>query len=133
MTWRKRRAYSYLIHEFDDVNLPHTYKYVDNDTLINDVITFFRTESKLEYPAKTYFVAIVYAYLLEKYFDLSFKEALSQPDLLFDDPNFVPYQENKYVYDAILSKIKLSSIEKLASTQKTCSYFKEEFLIGADC
>lgn len=121
------------MHEFDDINLPHTYKYINDSTLVKDVLIFFQTESKLEYPAKSYFVAIVYAYLLEKYFNVPFKEALSQKDLLLDDYNFVPYQKNKPVYDAILSKITLTDIDVLPSTQKTYQYFKEEFLIGADC
>ena len=49
-----RRKLSYLLCEWDDKNLPHTIRY---DNLTQQVINFFKTESKLVYPAKAYFLA----------------------------------------------------------------------------
>lgn len=133
MTWRERRAYSYLIHEFDDRNLPYSYKYINDDILIKDIIEFFNTESRLEYPAKSYFVAIVYATLFEKYFNVNFYDALSEDDLLIDDPYFVSYSRDKYIYDSVLKEINYKDTENMPSTKKTSDYFKEEFLIGVNC
>lgn len=130
-TWRERRKFSYLMHEFKDVNLPHKVVPMSKNELINMVILFFKTESLLIYPAKSYFVAIVYAKLLEKYFSISFLEALNIDDLLPDDKWYVPYLKDKYVYDKIINKIPKDFLS-LPSTRKTTKYFEEEFLIGAN-
>lgn len=119
-----RRKLSYLLCEWDDKNLPHTIRY---DNLTQQVINFFKTESKLVYPAKSYFVAIVYAKCLEKYFNISFYEALDYNDLLFDDKFFVPYSKDKDTYDKIIHQI--GDIFQYQSINKTLNYFKQEFLI----
>lgn len=131
MTWRERRKLSYLMHEFKDVDLPHKVVSISKDKLVDIVVSFFETESLLIYPAKSYFVAIVYAKLLEKYFIVPFLEALNFNDLLPDDKWYVPYLKDKYVYDNILNKIPKDFLS-LPSTRKTTEYFKEEFLIGTD-
>ena len=118
-----RRKLSYLLCEWDDKNLPHTIRY---DNLTQQVINFFKTESKLVYPAKSYFVAIVYAKCLEKYFNIPFYEALDYNDLLFDDNFFVPYHKDKVTYDRILEKI--GDIFQYQSINKTMEYFKKEFM-----
>lgn len=59
--------------------------YFNNDNVEDQVVDFFLTESELIYPAKSYFVAIVYAKCLEKYFGGSFFEYLNDPELLPDD------------------------------------------------
>ena len=130
--WRSRRKLSYLMHDFDDRNLPYVIKNEPEDQLVMHVLCFFRNGSELEYPAKSYFVAIIYAKLLEKFFHVNFYVALSQPDLLPDDISFVPYEKGKNVYDAVLRQLPLNYIN-LPSVQKTKRYFMEEFLIGVDC
>lgn len=133
MTWRERRKLSYLMHNFDDVNLPHEeIKAMTDDQLVDMVVFFFKTESSLIYPAKSYFVAIIYAGLLEHYFHISFFEALNMNDLLPDDKWYVPYLKNRKVYDRILNEIPKDFLS-LLSTKKTINYFKEEFLVGTDC
>lgn len=119
-----RRELAYLINEWDDKNLPHTIRY---DNLIQQVVNFFKTESKLVYPAKSYFVAIVYAKCLEKYFNIPFYEALDYKDLLVDDKFFVPYSKDKDTYDIILGKI--GDIFQYISIEKTVNYFKQEFIV----
>lgn len=128
MTWRERRKLSYLIHDFDDYNLPYEY---NEKEIIKTVISFFLTESKLIYPAKSYFVAIVYARMMEIYFDIPFYSALNIDDLLIEDNYFIPYRKAKEIYDAIIKKTGIN-IEKYSSSKKTINYFKEEFLIGTD-
>ena len=127
-TWRKRRKLSYLLTEFDDYNLPFKIEPLTS----RQVISFFDNESKLIQPAKSYFVAIVYAWLLHTYFDIEFYEALNYDDLLIEDSYFVPYLKDKDMYDSIINGINLQTIPTLKSTQKTINYFKQEFLIGTN-
>ena len=76
------------------------------------VVLFFETKSKLIYPAKSYFVAIVYARLLEQYFSIPFLKALNLNDLLPDDEWYIPYLKDKNVYDIILDKIPKDFLDK---------------------
>jgi hypothetical protein len=128
MTWKDRRKMAYLMYEFNDVGLPYEYGDYSNYELISMIVEFFRTESQLIYPAKSYFVAIVYAYYLQKYFNKDFYAVLDDEELLTDDLYFVPYNKNKYVYDKVIEQI--GCIDQYESIQKTVQYFKQEFLIG---
>lgn len=119
-----RRELSYLLHEWDDKNLPHTINY---DNISQQVINFFKFESKLVYPAKSYFVAIVYAKCLEKYFNIPFYEALDYKDLLIDDIYYNQYSQDKDLYDKILNSI--GDIFQYSSIDKTVKYFKQEFIV----
>ncbi|WP_312339119.1 hypothetical protein [Anaerospora hongkongensis] len=128
MTWQERRKLAYLMHDFDDVNLQIEYVICNNRELFDMVVKFFKTESQLVYPAKSYFVAIVYAHYLQKYFKEDFFKVLDDANLLSDDMYFVPYSINPAVYDKILEEI--GDIEQYESIKKTLQYFKQEFLIG---
>ena len=127
MTWKERRKLAYLMYSFDDINLKHSVVNINDDELCDMIIDFFKNESLLIYPAKSYFVAIVYAWYLKKYFNEDFYKSLNDPDLLPDDAYFVPYEKSKYVYDTVLKAI--GNIEKYKSIDKTVSYFKQEMLI----
>lgn len=126
----EQRKLSYLINNFDDYNLPCSHQFLSNKELVNQVIEFFKTESLLIYPAKSYFVAIVYAYCLNKYFNQDFYEILDDKDLLPDDKYFIRYSENHIVYDKIIQSI--GNIWQYKSIEKTVKYFKQEFLIKED-
>lgn len=132
MTWRARRKLSYLMHEFDDFDLPYEIVEESDKELISRILRFFYEGSELIYPAKSYFVAIVYAKMLEQYFNISFYEALNQDDLLVDDRFYCPYRFRKKIYDEVLQELPKDFLT-LESTKKTIAYFKEEFLIGANC
>lgn len=121
----ERRKLSYLINEWDDVNLNYTETW---SNIIDQVICFFQTESKLIYPAKSYFVAIVYAKCMEKYFNVNFYDALNDNELLPDDKFFIPYYKDKLTYDKIIANI--GNIWQYDSINKTVGYFKKEFLIN---
>lgn len=127
MKWENNRKLSYLYKEFDDINLPHQVIYDSPEDLIQRIIHFFYTESELIYPAKSYFVAIIYAKALEKYFHEDFYKMLDYENLLPDDEYFIPYRKNPYVYDGVL--IKIRDPLYYPSTKKTMKYFKEEMLI----
>ena len=101
---KNKRKLSYLMNIWDDVNLPYIVNYND---IKEQVIKFFNTESELIYPAKTIFVAIVYAKCLEKYFNIPFYDSLSDLELLPDDKFYNEYNYNNYkeLYDDIIDKI----------------------------
>lgn len=130
LVWTKakeRRELSYLFKQFDDVNLEHSYISLQGDELAHQIIEFFISGSQLIYPAKSYFVAIVYAACLEKYFGIPYIYALNLPDLLPDDKYFVPYRKDEYVYNTVVDNI--DNLWYYDSIKKTVQYFKEEFLI----
>lgn len=132
MTWRARRKLSYLMHEFDDFDLPYEIVEESDKELVSRILRFFYEGSEFIYPAKSYFVAIVYAKMLEQYFNISFYEALNQDDLLVDDRFYCPYRFRKEIYDEVLQELPKDFLT-LESTKKTITYFKEEFLIGINC
>lgn len=121
---KAKRKLSYLLNIWDDVNPPYIF---NNDNVEDQVVDFFLTESELIYPAKSYFVAIVYAKCLEKYFGGSFFEYLNDPELLPDDTYFKVYSQDKSTYDNIINRI--GDIWQYPSICKTVNYFKKEFLI----
>lgn len=121
---KAKRKLSYLLNIWNDVNLPYIF---NNDNVEDQVVNFFLTESELIYPAKSYFVAIVYAKCLEKYFGGSFFEYLNDPELLPDDTYFKIYSQDKSTYDNIINRI--GDIWQYPSICKTVNYFKKEFLI----
>lgn len=129
---RNRRRLSYLFSEFDDINLQRVINNNDKKRISQSVINFFINGSKLEYPEKSYFVAIVYAYMISKYTTLNFFNALSLEDLLPDDDYFIPYDKDRETYNDILNNIDVNKIKELPSTQKTIKYFLQEFLLGTN-
>jgi len=122
------RKQSYLMNIWDDIDLPYTENYIN---IVDQIINFFKTESYLIYPAKAYFVAIVYAKCMEKYFNENFYEMLNDPDLLPDNKYFITYEKDKNTYDSVLVLLKKDILD-YPSTQKTENYFKKEFLVGTN-
>ena len=128
MDYKERRRLSYLMNVFDDINLEYIYIKQSKKDLIKLIIKFFNTESLLIYPAKSYFVAIIYAKCIEKYFHINFYDALNDKELLPDDKYFKTYQESKDIYDEVLKTI--GDIYQYKSIEKTLKYFKQEYLIN---
>lgn len=155
--WRERRRISYNLFTFDDVNLEHVYNSYKGDELVDQVVMFFVEGSQLIYPAKSYYVALIYAaalaLLIRKRWlqddsidprgmseeDIFFK-VLDFPDLLPDDKYFVRYSEDEETYQKIVAKLKKSyvvsnrvrAVLHPPSVHKTLKYFSEEFLIPFD-
>ena len=128
MDYKERRKLSYLINAFDDIDLDYIYIKQSKEDLVKLIIKFFNTESLLIYPAKSYFVAIVYAKCIEKYFHINFYDVLNDEELLPDDKYFKTYNESKDIYDKVLESI--GDIYKYDSIDKTVKYFKQEYLIN---
>lgn len=139
MTWRERRKLSYLMHEFDDRHPPDGEGERTVGGIIRQTLDFFAHGSLLLYPAKSYFVAIIYGWMLYKRFGEPFPEVLALPDLLVDDIYFQPDSVKTHeIYADIIKRLEetygsMDEVMKLPSVQKTLWYFEEEFLIGTDC
>ena len=76
------------------------------DTIVEDALMHWKEEvPDWIYPAKSYFVAICYANWITEDFHEYFDEVLDTPNLLPDDPYFVPYSKDKETYDEILRQL----------------------------
>lgn len=77
---------------------------VESEELVNNALHYFREATfPLYYPAKSYSVAIIYAFKLFELYGIGIYDALRDEDLfLGQDPFFVPYDEDPDTYDAIL-------------------------------
>lgn len=111
------------MNNWDDINLSYNF---DFENIDKQVIHYFKYGSELIYPAKSYFVAIIYAKCLEKYFQEDFYQSLNDNELLPDDCYFSTYDNNKQIYDSIIENI--GDIWQYDSIKKTVNYFKKEFL-----
>lgn len=125
----KIRKEVYLYTEFDDVNLDHQYIDMSKEDIVMEVLRFFREGSSLIYPAKSYFVALIYAAAMEKYFKIDFFEALNSSELLFDDQYFVPYEKAQEIYDTVIYCIggRGQILNHIDTIHPTIDYFFQEF------
>lgn len=97
---------------------------------------FFNPQEESVYPGKSYAVAIIYARLLRDYFEEDFYEVLNDPEMLYNnDEYFVPYQQDRESYDAILAA--LGGVDHIPLEGKwvdfTVQYFNHECLAEAPC
>jgi hypothetical protein len=143
MSEHKLRQHLYhQIHKDHDDKLetivPRTFASREHQVI--EVIKYFNESiDELVYPTKSYAVAIIYAAMLQRHFRVPLLSALNDPALLYDnDPFFVPYHLNPYVYDRTLPAITLQLLEIVSDcldnlpyqVQKTVEYFKKEFFLG---
>lgn len=95
------------------------------DSIVEDALRHWEEEvDEWIYPAKSYFVAICYAYWISEEFYEDFYETLDDDDLLPGDPYFVPYSGAKEIYDEILSEVLY--IEDGGMTSEVRKYYDEE-------
>lgn len=136
--WQFRQEYYHRTATIDDTNVEDTLvaEQFDNQRAIEYIVKYFTAEQpEIIQPYKSMCVAIIYAQLLNKYFDEDFYEALDHPFLLFgNDKFFIPYFDRKNVYDMAIEEIgpqPLEQLEDLSLPQikSTIEYFCREFLI----
>lgn len=135
----KQKMY-HLMNESDDLITGKEIKIVEKESEIVDFGKryFWENLTELVYPSKSYSVALIYAYLLNKYFNEDFYSALSDHDLLYgNDKYFKPYFESKHIYDQIIDEIGMIKSnfklnEDIIQVKKTVEYFRSEFLINED-
>lgn len=141
--WKIRQDVFHRTHEGkhrDQKDLDDTkvieYPFPDTSAaaLIHDIVLHFLNDPDvLMYPAKSYFVAIIYSKLLCDHFGEEFYEVLNDKDLLYgNDPHFVPYKQAEHIYDSVLSMLKEYGGIDLNRGQcpDVRQYFIEEFMLG---
>ena len=114
--------------------------FTSTDQQVEAIKSYFTSEVwDLEYPTKSYVVALVYATLLGKHFGEDVVEVLNDPELLYgNDKWFRTYSASPDVYDKalkelapVLSRIANSELDTIPSQiQATIGYFNDEFFIG---
>lgn len=125
--WKLRREVFYRLNagQFDD-DLADKKVELTTDTVGVAIQYFNRADLGWIYPAKSYMVAICYARWLCEEFDEPFFSALNDPDLLPDDPYFVPYEADPETYDKILAHVGLD-FPMTGVVPDARRYFDEEF------
>ena len=86
----------------------------------------------LTFPIKSIAVSIIYAVLIEKYFNVKKEEVLKYDIFHGTDKYFKKYQDNKKEYDILFKEfeIELNEIEEQKNSKDvktTISYFKKEY------
>lgn len=133
-----------MFHKLEHTNdlldaIPHeVVEYSSDADLVGDVISYFYQEqTAVQFPAKSYAVAIIYAALLERYFDIPLLTSLSNPDLLFgNDKYFVPYgtDSSVRVYHGVLNYLirhrGFDFAHGPSQVRATVDYFEREFYIN---
>lgn len=140
--WKLRQKIYHAMHNFeefsDDLSKMKIIENFEENFIIEKALDYPTIQYDiLYYPAKSYSVAITYAYLIEKEFSEKMIECLDDSDLLYNnDPYFKKYSDDKKTYDAILRKFPFHIIgdSKKCSEDfnKTIEYFYKEFLLHED-
>lgn len=133
MSWRKRQEQYHNTNNISDYDKEYI--------LIDDPVStflytqeYFKTDIPvLIYPAKSYAVAYIYAYLIKHIFRVqeTIPDLLSDPLLLYgNDPFFRPYDdETKYIYDHLIESVALDDFLRTAQARATVQYFMKEMLL----
>lgn len=134
--WKIRRQlyYSHKTDFSDDWKHFENRIVVRNYKVADDALLYLtKQQDQLYYPGKTYAIAVAYACWLKKEFGGLLINYLKDPDLLFDDPYFIPYKSDPKTYDLILTHLDFSKLlnvdQKLKDLQLTRRYFHQEFLL----
>ena len=129
--WKSNQyVYNQLQQDFTDSM--DKMNYVETGDKVAGALKYLLTDDDLlEYPGKSYAVAIIYARLLKDHFEEDFYEVLNDPELLYgNDPYFTPYSEDSETYDTILDT--LGGYANIPLEGKwidhTVKYFREECL-----
>jgi len=128
--WKARQAAYHMTASLFKDDLTNIETVWRPNTVVEDALKHFtQYVDEWIYPAKSYVVAICYAYCLGHDFQEPFYHALNDEDLLFNnDPHFVPYWQDEETYDAILDKMEWN--ESKGMVPDIYEYYKEEMLIG---
>jgi hypothetical protein len=137
MDWKLRRKTFYALNGdnfSDDLSENKIPIIEDYNTKVIDAVNYAISHSyEMRYPGKSYSIAIHYASWLEDNFGVDFYDTLNDPELLPDDPYFVPYSEDKETYDEILKILDQVSDWVIGENQPylkmTYEYFLQEFML----
>ena len=126
-TWRlKQELYHRLNKDYSD-DLNQVEIRISEDIIEDAYRHFIEKVDEWIYPAKSYFVAICYASWIAKDFDEDFYELLNDPMLLAgNDPYFVTYENDKEMYDQLISRVKINNIEMTGMVPDVKEYYDAE-------
>ncbi len=137
--WKvKQILYHRLNPETPDMYGPDDIEMMDDvsDEAIIEMIKSYMggyVPEKVIYPAKSYFVALVYSRLLRDHFGEDPIVVLNDADLLHgNDPYFVQYSEAQNIYDAVLEAFGWDFDITLGEIPDVANYFSEEFMLDQD-
>ncbi len=138
MSWKIRsKIYHTVFKEYsDNLAKERIIEEFDKESIIKRAVNYCKIQTnELYYPGKSYAVAIVFAYLLEREFGETFLTVLDDPNLLYEnDPYFKRYSEDKETYDLIIDQFPFYIFEKQdegsVNFWKTFDYFYEEMLLA---
>lgn len=135
--WKFRQdLYHKLSESHPDQYTDDEIEYMDDqspEAIIAKVLWYFdgNVPEKVIYPAKSFFVAIVYARLLRDHFNEDPMMVLNDIDLLYgNDPHFEIYDQAKHIYDPILNVIGWDFDLSKGEIPDVENYFNEEFQIA---
>lgn len=130
LDWKTRQQlFNTTAEEFtDDLNKVDIR--TEEDSVTWAVKHFNERVDEWVYPAKSYFVAICYAYWISLDFRYDFIELLDDKDLLAgNDPYFKTYSEDKETYNAILNQAELPDpSSQMGMVPDVRSYYEEEMM-----
>ena len=130
LDWKTRlQLFNSTAEEFtDDLNKVDIR--TEEDSVTWAVKHFNERVDEWVYPAKSYFVAICYAYWISLDFRYDFIELLDDKDLLAgNDPYFKTYSEDKETYNAILNQAELPDpSSQMGMVPDVRSYYEEEMM-----
>ena len=100
-----QRLYNELVPDHSDAF--DKMDWVEDEELVYNALKYFDSASfPLIYPAKSYAVAIIYAYKIKEVYGIPILTSLDDPELfLGQDPYFVPYSADKDTYISILAHL----------------------------
>lgn len=127
----EHKQYQQLYHQLvtehtDDFSLM---EYVEAPEIVQNALYYFKGQNfPLIYPAKSYAVAVIYAYLLFKEYGIPIRESLADEDLfLGQDQYFVPYLKDVKSYEEILAALDhMPNWITMGWAPKTAEYFRLE-------
>jgi len=127
--WKiKQELYHRLNREHED-DLKNFDVEVSSDIVENAIKYFKRNDMGWIYPAKSYAVAICYAWWLATDFKEDFYDLLNDEELLYkNDPFFRPYTASKDIYNEILDKV-LPIDEKAGMVPDIKKWYNAEFML----
>lgn len=130
LDWKTRQQlFNSTAEEFtDDLNKVDIR--TEEDSVTWAVKHFNERVDEWVYPAKSYFVAICYAYWISLDFRYDFLDLLDDPNLLAgNDPYFKIYSEDKATYNAILEQIEIPDpSSQMGMVPDVRSYYVEEMM-----
>lgn len=128
--WKTRQKIYHKLNPNPEDDLGKVDIVFDETNIVKDALRYFNEKDVgWLYPAKSYVVAICYAYWLSRDFKEDFYQLLDDEDLLFgNDPYFKRYRDNPDVYKEIIKKV-IPLNEKKGMISDIKYWYKLEFIL----